>query len=180
MEQTALLVIDVQQSFEQRDYWRESHVSAWQNRQSALINSARQHNWPVIFIYHNADSGVFSPVSGFVKPIAFIDRHENDPVFNKRVHNALTDSGLQEHLQSNGIEKLLISGIRTEQCCETTARVSSDFGYAVDFVLDATLTFGMQHPSSNEMVSAEDISSRTELVLANRFAKITCSKDYDA
>ncbi|XLM22660.1 isochorismatase family protein, partial [Chromobacterium piscinae] len=31
-----------------------------------------------------------------------------------------------------------ISGIRTEQCCETTARVASDLGYEVDFVSEAT------------------------------------------
>ncbi|HPY39875.1 MAG TPA: isochorismatase family protein, partial [Thiolinea sp.] len=66
----------------------------------------------------------------FLQPIA------DEPIFIKQVHNALTESGLQAWLQQRGISKLKISGIRTEQCCETTTRVASGLGYQVDFVLD--------------------------------------------
>ena len=68
--------------------------------------------------------------------------------------------------------RLIVAGIRTEQCCETTARVGSDLGYAVDFVSEATLTFPMTHAGTGQTFSAQDITTRTELVLANRFARI--------
>jgi hypothetical protein len=51
-----------------------------------------------------------------------------DAIFIKHVHNAMLDSGLQPWLAERGIGKLLVSGIRTEQCCETTTRVASDLG----------------------------------------------------
>ena len=63
-----------------------------------------------------------------------------------------------------------ICGIRTEQCCETTARVASDLGYAVTFVSEATLTFPMMYKGIT--LSAAEIRHRTETVLAGRFAEI--------
>jgi nicotinamidase-related amidase len=90
------------------------------------------------------------------------------------VHNAFTDTGLDRWLRGRGIRRVLIAGIRSEQCCETSARVASDLGYEVDFVSPATLTFAMRHPLSGAHYSAADIRARTELVLAERFAQV-CS-----
>lgn len=50
--------------------------------------------------------------------------------------------------------------------------MASDLGYAVDFVSEATLTFPMTHAGSGQTFSAQDITTRTELVLADRFARI--------
>jgi nicotinamidase-related amidase len=66
---------------------------------------------------------------------------------------------------------LLVSGIRTEQCCETTTRHASDLGWTVDFVLEATLTFDMLQPDGQPL-SAADIKARTATVLAGRFATV--------
>ncbi len=179
MENTALLVIDVQESFKHRDYWDESEFSTYADKQNRLINSIRQQGCPIVFILHNEKEGPFSPESGYVRNMEFVNKQDGDPVFNKHVHNALLESGLQEWLQERGINRLLISGIRTEQCCETTARVASDLGYQVDFVLDATATFPMQHPLSGELVSAETIRAHTALVLNKRFAAIRFVEEYE-
>ena len=76
-------------------------------------------------------------------------------------------SGSDEFL----FRQLIVSGIRTEQCCETTTRHASDLGFSVDYVTDATLTFPMTH-ASGVVLSAADIKLRTELVLSGRFARI--------
>ena len=65
----------------------------------------------------------------------------------------------------------MISGIRTEQCCETTTRHASDLGWQVDYVLDATLTFDMVQPDGKTLTAA-DIKMRTATVLEGRFATI--------
>ena len=179
MSKTALLVIDVQESFKQRPYWDEAAFVGFAKRQNQLIAAARRQDWPVVFILHNEEEGVFSPASGYVRLMDFLDKKAEDPVFNKTVHNALTESGLQEWLSEQGITQLVVSGIRTEQCCETTTRVASDLGYKVDFVLDATLTFPMQHPLTGETVSTAAIYAHTALVLADRFATIRFVEDYD-
>ena len=178
MTDTALLVIDVQDSFKHRDYWTDELFAPYQKKQNQLISHARQKGWEVVFILHNEKSGVFSPESGYVRLMDFLDKQADDQVFNKHVHNALLESGLHEHLQAKGISKLVISGIRTEQCCETTTRVGSDLGYEVDFVVDATLTFPMHDPFTDKRVSVEDIKQRTCLVLNQRFAKIRWTEEY--
>ena len=78
---------------------------------------------------------------------------------------------LEQWLRHAGIGELLITGIRTEQCCETTARHASDLGFAVRYVTDATLTFPMRTRAGRD-VSPEEIRERTELVLDGRFARI--------
>jgi hypothetical protein len=93
--------------------------------------------------------------------MAFL-RHQ-PAVFQKHVHNAFTDTGLDHWLRERDINQLIICGIRTEQCCETTARVASDLGYAVTFVSEATLTFPMTHKGIT--LSADELRHRTETVL---------------
>ena len=91
--------------------------------------------------------------------------------FYKNRHSALVGTGLQVWLQQNAIGKLIVSGIRTEQCCETTTRHASDLGFQVDYVMDATLTFDMTQPDGSPLCAA-DIKARTATVLADRFARI--------
>jgi nicotinamidase-related amidase len=93
-------------------------------------------------------------------------------VFHKRYHSALVGTPLASWLNERGIRRLIISGIRTEQCCETTARHASDSGFEVDYVTEATLTFAMKHPLTGRAYSAAELKERTELVLAGRFARI--------
>jgi len=94
-----------------------------------------------------------------------------DVKFYKHRHSALIGSGLSVWLTERGIQQLIVSGIRTEQCCETTTRHASDCGYGVDFVSEATLTFAMTDRTGRHW-SASEIKARTELVLDGRFARV--------
>ncbi|WP_240902489.1 isochorismatase family protein [Aquitalea denitrificans] len=171
MNKAALLVIDVQDSFLQRDYWDETALPPFRQNVLALIAGARAAGMPVLYVLHEDGDGPFAAESGLVRPMAWLPANP-DAIFIKHVHNAMLDSGLQPWLAERGIRKLLVSGIRTEQCCETTTRVASDLGFAVDFVSEATLTFAMCHPLSGKLFGAEEIREKTELVLAGRFASI--------
>ncbi|HEY8010526.1 MAG TPA: isochorismatase family protein [Rudaea sp.] len=168
---TAVLSIDVQQSFPARDYWREDDVPAFRERITTLIDGATKKGCPVVRILHEDGDGAFSRASGLVKPLDWMPpTHAVE--FVKHVHNAFTDTGLDRWLRTRGIRKLIVAGIRTEQCCETTTRVASDLGYDVDFVGEAMLTFPMTDPRSGRQFSAAEIRERTELVLRDRFARI--------
>jgi nicotinamidase-related amidase len=167
---TALLVIDAQESFRHRPYFVESDVPAFIDRLQALVDGAKAGGVPVIQIFHIEDSGPFAQSSGLVTTLLPL-RIEPDAVFFKRRHSALVGSGLDVWLTSNGVRRLIVSGIRTEQCCETTTRHASDVGFGVDFVSEATLTFPMADDRGRRW-SADEIRARTELVLAGRFARI--------
>jgi nicotinamidase-related amidase len=113
--------------------------------------------------------------SGYVVPLQDLS-FTPDAVFHKRSHSALVGSGLDVWLTKHGIQHLIVSGIRTEQCCETTTRHASDLGYKVDYVTEATLTFPMTDRHGREW-TPQEIKSRTELVLDDRFARITTVED---
>ncbi|MGL6071955.1 isochorismatase family protein [Craterilacuibacter sp.] len=170
-ERRALIVIDVQQSFIQRPYWDESTLPAFRDKLLALIAGCRTHGVPVVHILHEDGDGPFTAASGLVRIMDWLP-DDADATFTKHVHNALTDSGLQPWLAARGITRLIIAGLRTEQCCETTARVASDLGYAVDFVTEATQTFAMTHAASGRVYSPDEIRAHTELVLGGRFARL--------
>jgi nicotinamidase-related amidase len=167
---TALLVIDAQQSFEHRPYWNAADAPAFFDRLQALVDGARARHIPVAQIFHIEESGAFSPASGYIKTLAALSISP-DVVFHKHRHSALIGSGLPVWLTEQGIQRLIVSGIRTEQCCETTARHASDCGYSVDFVSEATLTFAMTDRIGRQW-SASEIKARTELVLEGRFARV--------
>ncbi|KPF82761.1 hydrolase [alpha proteobacterium AAP38] len=168
---TALLVIDVQESFRQRPYWQEAEAAPFFDRVQALIDGARAAGIPIAQIFHVDPDGPFSKASGHVKLLAPV-RITPDAVFEKPRHSALVGSGLDVWLVAKGVRRVIICGIRTEQCCETTTRHASDLGYEVDYVTEATLTFAMTDTKGRTW-SADDIRARTELVLAGRFATIT-------
>ena len=169
MSQSALLVIDVQHSFLHRPFWQEEDLPPFRQHLQQLVAGCRARGVAVVDVFH-VSQGPFSLDSGLVTRLPFLT-HQPDLVVHKRVHNALTDSGLDQWLRDRHINHLIISGIRTEQCCETTARVAYDLGYRVTFVTEATLTFPMTH-ANGETSTAAAIKHQTELVLAGRFAQV--------
>jgi nicotinamidase-related amidase len=168
--ETALLVIDAQESFRHRPYWSDSDMPLFMERLQALIDGARLCKIPVVQAFHVEESGPFSVASGHVVSLAELS-FTPDATFYKRSHSALVGSGLDVWLVQHGVRRLIVSGIRTEQCCETTTRHASDSGYQVDYVTDATLTFPMTD-RHGKVWSPREIKERTELVLDGRFARI--------
>jgi len=183
---TALLVVDVQESFRQRESWTTVSNPAIVDRVSDLVAWSRAEGNPVYWVLHSepGTGGVFDPVSGHVRLIDGLVPADAEPVLTKTAHNAFTTTNLQQLLTMRGVTDLVVSGIRTEQCCETTTRIGSDLGYQVTFVTDATATMPLPHwdlPATASLaevladprtLSVEDVVARTEYVLAGRFAQI--------
>lgn len=167
---TALLVVDAQESFRHRPYWTNQDEAVFLDRMQALIDGAHARGIPVVQVFHVEDTGAFSLASGLVTTMAPLDVRST-VVFHKRSHSALIGSGLDVWLVQHGIRRVIVSGIRSEQCCETTSRHASDSGFEVDYVTEATLTFPMTGRDGRVWRPAE-IKARTELVLDERFARI--------
>lgn len=173
---TCLIVIDVQESFRHRPYFTTHDLPAYLQAQNALIEGCVARGVPVVRVFHSEGPEVpenaFSQVSGEVRALDGLAPFEAAATFTKSRHSALVGTGLDVWLTQNGIHRLIISGIRTEQCCETTTRHASDLGWQVDYALDATLTWDMVQPNG-EILSAQNIKTRTATVLHGRFATVT-------
>ncbi|RDI25884.1 isochorismatase family protein [Pseudacidovorax intermedius] len=174
---TALLVIDAQASFLHRPFYRPDDVPAWLAAQNALIAGCRDAGVPIVRVYHvdgpHDAANPFAEESGHVRPFDGLADFAADATFVKHRHSALVGTGLDVWLTQQGVRRLIVSGIRTEQCCETTTRHASDSGWQVDYALDATLTFDMVQPDGQPLTAAQ-IKARTATVLQGRFAQV-CS-----
>ncbi len=167
----ALIVIDVQESFRHMPFWSEVDVPAFRAALRRLDEGCRRREVPVLHVFHVGQGGPFTEASGHVRPLDWLPAAPA-ACFVKHAHNAFTDTGLDLWLRRRSVDHLIIAGIRTEQCCETTTRVACDLGYTVDFVSEATLTFAMTQPTSGRTVSPEEIKAHVELVLDGRFAHV--------
>ena len=172
---SCLVLIDIQESFRQRPYFTERDLPAYLAAQNALIEAAKKQGVPVVRIFHvegpKTAQNPFAVESGHVRALEGLAPVEAAATFHKTRHSALVGTGLDVWLTQNGIGRLVVTGIRTEQCCETTTRHASDLGFQVDYVTDATLTFDMQHEDGSPLAAA-DIKARTAAVLKDRFARI--------
>lgn len=176
---TALIVIDVQESFRHRPFFTDHELPAYLAAQNALIDGAVARGLPVVRVLHTGGpeeaGNPFALASGQVRPLAGLREFEAAATFIKNRHSALVGTGLDVWLTQHGIGRLIVSGIRTEQCCETTTRHASDLGWSVDFVTEATLTWDMTQPDGT-LLAAADIRRRTATVLQGRFCTL-CSVD---
>ncbi|SEG42789.1 Nicotinamidase-related amidase [Thermomonospora echinospora] len=182
----AVIVIDVQESFRRQPIWEATSNPAVVRQVRRLVEHARGEGDLVVWVLHaEAGSGtVFDPALGFVRLMDGLAAGEGEPVLTKTAHNAFTTTNLQQILTARGVREVVVCGIRTEQCCETTARLASDLGFEVTFVTDATATTPIAHrdaPGGRTVaeiladprtLGTDEIITRTEYALAGRFATI--------
>jgi nicotinamidase-related amidase len=172
--ESALLVIDAQDSFKLGDRWERRNNKDFERNVARLIELFRRHSLPVIYFLHTDDDPGFERSSKHYKLMDFISPHEAEPLIHKDTRNVFTSTGLPALLMEKGVRRVVITGIQMEQCCETSARVAADLGYAVDFVTEATITFPIpNHDKPGEELGVETIRERTEYALRRRFARLT-------
>jgi nicotinamidase-related amidase len=169
----ALIVVDVQESFRQRASWVTANNPEIAVPVSRLVDHFRAQGDLIVWVLHiePATGDVFDPQLGFVRLMDGLLAKDGEPTVHKTSHNAFTTTNLHQMLTARGIREVTICGIRTEQCCETTARVASDLGFEVVFAIDATATTPIE--LRGEVLGTDEILRRTEFVLAGRFATIS-------
>lgn len=171
--ESALLVIDAQESFKAGERWARRDNQEFEKNVGRLVELYREHGLPVIYFLHSDEDPGFRRTDPEYRLMDFLSPRESEPVLHKDTRNVFTSTGLPALLLEKGVRRVVITGIQMEQCCETSARVAADLGYAVDFVTEATMTFPIpNHDRPGEELGVEAIRERTEYALRRRFATI--------
>ena len=99
-------------------------------------------------------------------------------VFGKSVNSAFHgEVDLDAWLTGRGIRRIVLAGIQTNMCVETTARLGGNLGYQVTVALDATRTFDLAGPDGT-VLSADELTRATATNLhGGGFAKIATTRD---
>jgi nicotinamidase-related amidase len=173
ISESALLVIDAQDSFKSTDRWEKRNNKDFEKNVARLVDLYRKHGLPVIYFLHSDEDPGFETTSPFYKLMNFLSPRDSELVIHKVTRNVFTSTGLPALLMEKGVRRVLITGIQMEQCCETSARVAADLGFAVDFITEATMTFPiLNHDRPGEELGVDAIRERTEYALRRRFARI--------
>src|SRR5689334_2504901 len=110
---TALLLIDVQESFRARPYWSNDEAPAFFERTNALIAGAQAAGIPIVQVFHtdgpNRADNAFSHASGLIKPLAELQPFDAALVVEKHRHSALVGTGLPIWLHQQGIRRLIVA-----------------------------------------------------------------------
>jgi nicotinamidase-related amidase len=174
LSQSALLVIDAQDSFKASPKWERRNNRNFETNVASLIDAYRAAGRPVVFFLHTDGDEGFSTDSPHFKLMDFMKPTADETVITKNTRNCFTSTGLGPMLLEKNVRRLAITGIQMEQCCETTARVAADLGYAVDFVIDGTMTFPIRNSEEpGKELGVDAIEERTKYALRDRFARIT-------
>ncbi|MEV4611949.1 cysteine hydrolase family protein [Kitasatospora sp. NPDC049258] len=173
-----LVVIDVQQGFEDQEYWGERDNPEAEQRIGAVLAAWQDTGRPVVMVQHRSASGPLTPgTPGYeLKPVvagASWDLH-----ITKTVNSAFYGTpDLHAWLQERGATQLVTIGIMTNACNETTARMGGNLGYDVIFPIDAMHTFAMTGPDGVS-IPAEELSRATAAALHTmRFAKVVSTAE---
>lgn len=173
MSRSALIVIDVQRgmfAWEQQPHDGTAVLS----RIEALVGRARQADVPVIFVQHDGGSG--HPLE---KPLENWRVHpgtgfrDGDLVVEKRHCDAFQDTTLQALLTEHDVETVVLTGMMTEFCVDTTCRRAFSLGLKVVLASDAHTTFARPH------MSAELIVQHHNAILADNFASTQIAEAID-
>jgi nicotinamidase-related amidase len=154
-ERTALLVIDMQEYF--LDPVRHAFLPsapAIVRRINALAAAFRARQRPVLFTRHGntpADEGQMAawwhdlpaasdPAADIHSSLELLD----SPVIVKTQYDAFHRTDLEARLRRAGVDQLVITGVATHLCCESTARSAFVRGFAVFVAVDGTATWNRE------------------------------------
>ena len=178
-ENAALIVIDVQKGFDDPSLQgKRNNIEADRNIE-AIIKVWENAKRPVVVVQHNSisEGSVLNPKKpgNSLKP--YVQQVNPALLVTKSVNSAFYGMpDLDKWLKSSDIHQIVIIGIQTNMCCETTARMAGNLGYDVIFVPDAMHTFDATGPDGI-VVSADDITRATVASLFDGdFAKIASTE----
>ena len=175
---TALIVVDVQQAFEDAGYWGRRNNPDCEANVAALIGEWRAQGRPIVFVRHDSDEDV-SPLRPEQPGNAFKPEVSGEPdlLVTKQVNSSFHgEPDLDAWLRGRGITSFALCGITTNHCVETTARVGGNLGYDVLLAIDACHTFDRQGPDGTWM-TADELTRATATSLHDEFASVVSTAD---
>ena len=168
----ALLIIDVQNDYFPGGANELSHPFDAEKRIQELIAESRICGRPVIYIQHfNPPGDTFFLEGTFGAEISErIKPQEEDKVIIKRYPNSFLETELDEYLKSLQVDTLIVCGMMTHMCVDTTVRAAMDYGYQVKLAADACAT--MDLVLNGETIPTETVQKAFIAALDGAFATI--------
>jgi nicotinamidase-related amidase len=173
----ALVVVDAQKGFDGPAWGRRNNPACDANI-AALVERWHARGRPVVHVRHDSANPA-SPLHP-ASPGNELKDYLSDPpdlLVTKSVNSSFHGSpDLHAWLVEQGLAGIVVCGITTNHCCETTARVGGNLGHDVLFAIDATHTFDRTGPDGRTL-SADELARATAANLHGEFATVVVTGD---
>ena len=171
-QNAGLLIIDVQKGMDDPKWGPRNNPDA-EAKIAALLAAWRKTRRPVFHVQHlstEPDSPLRPERPGceikeLVRPAG------REPVFQKRVNSAFIGTQLEEVLRKHEVQTLVITGLTTQHCVSTTARMAGNLGFEVYLVGDAMAAFAATGPDGRQY-SPEEVHNVSLATLHGEFGMV--------
>ena len=168
MEKEALLLIDIQDIyFTPGPLFLHKPCDA-AKKAAQLLQKFRNEGKTVIHVQHN-----FKMLSGIHKSVKPLD---SEKVIRKDYPSSFLGTDLHEYLEENGIKKLVVAGMMSHMCVDTTVRECQNYGYEVTVIDDACTTMSLKH--DGKKIDAETVHAVYMASLGDMFANVVKLENY--
>lgn len=157
-DNAALIMIDVQKGFDRVDRMGPRDNPHAEENMAKLQGAWLESERPYVIVQHDSvmDGSVLAPSDPGNALKDFINLDAADLHVRKSVNSAFFgEPNLDAWLRERHIDTIVIAGIQTNMCCETTARMGGNLGYRVIFALDATHTFDEKASNGLSLTAAQ-------------------------
>jgi len=169
---TALIIIDVQDGFDDPMWGPRNNRNAEANI-ARLLAAWRASGRPIFHVQHLSryehlplhPSHPGSAIKAIVRP------EGDEAVITKQVNSAFIGTDLETRLRERGIKSVVITGLTTDHCVSTTARMAANLGFATIVVADATATFDRSGPKG-QVYPAQQVHDLALASLNDEFAQV--------
>jgi nicotinamidase-related amidase len=144
---TALVLIDLQNDYFPGGTMELVGADAAVARAAALLEAFRGKSLPVVHIRHVAakpGATFFLPDTAGAEIHAAVSPAAGETVLTKHFPNAFRETALLERLRGIGATHLVIAGMMTHMCVDTSVRAAADLGFACSLAHDACATRDLQ------------------------------------
>lgn len=176
-DDAALIIIDVQKGFD-FDYWGKRNNPQAEENIAKLIALWREKNRRLVFVQHmsnNPKSTLYvGQIGNEYKEI--VTPQKDDVLFHKSVHSAFIGTRLEDYLRENDIKKVVITGIATNFCVSTTARMAGDLGFETYVVNDGTACFDKKN-FDGSVIDADTVHKVSLANISQEFGTIINTAD---
>jgi nicotinamidase-related amidase len=173
----ALVVVDAQRGFDD-PWWGRRNNPDCDDNIAALTEQWHAGRRRVVHVRHDSDDpgSPLHPSAPGNRLKGYLDRSP-DLLVTKRVNSSFHGSpDLHAWLVAQRLAGIVVCGITTNHCCETTARVGGNLGHDVLFAVDATHTFDRTGPDG-QVLSADELARATATNLHEEFATVVATRD---
>jgi len=157
---TALIIIDVQNILVETGFQSDKML----DKISFLQHQARSKGAEIIYIQHIENPDDTALEDWQLSPL--LNRKSDEKVFQKKYNSIFKETGLKEYLDKQGIEKLVLCGMQTEYCVDTSVKVAFEYGYQLIIPEGTCTTF------DGNGIPAETINEFYEGIWEGRFADV--------